>query len=300
MTSIKMTLGLALLILSQTAVNAVPVLQSGVSLASRQNAGTGAGCDSIFTDTDTATGQGVKNAEDNTANLISGTKGGNLRRQNAGTGAACNSIFTDTDTATGQGVKNAEDNTANLISGTKGGNLRRQNAGTGAACNSIFTDTDTATGQGVKNAEDNTANLISGTKGSIPKRQENKIADGAADILNAAGAKQVAGPVKTIGDSTDGDTTKDLANTGAEVGQLELDTIPTLGSAIPKHRRQENKIADGAADILDAAGEKQIGGVVKTFGDTTDGEETKDLANTGATVGQLELNTIPKVGSAVP
>ena len=144
MTSLKMTLGLALLILSQTAVNAAPVLQGGVSLASRQNAGTGAGCDSIFTDTDTATGQGAKNAEDNTANLISGTKG------------------------------------------------------------------------------------------SIPaKRQENKIADGAADILNAAGAKQVAGPVKTIGDTTDGDTTKDLANTGAEVGQLELDTIPTLGSAVP-------------------------------------------------------------------
>lgn len=59
-----------LLILAFAATSlAAPVLNV------RQLAGTGAALDSIFTDTDNGVGYGVENAEDNTANLISGSKG---------------------------------------------------------------------------------------------------------------------------------------------------------------------------------------------------------------------------------
>lgn len=122
----------------------------------------------------------------------------------------------------------------------------RQLAGTGAAANSILSSTDNGVGYGIENAEDNTANLISGTKGSTGtggnpppppppphKRQLDKIANGAGAIANAAGAGAVGNPVVQVGDSVDGATTSGQADAGAKIGQTEESTLESVGSAVP-------------------------------------------------------------------
>jgi len=74
-------------------------------IVERQGAGVGAGCDSIFTDADTASGQVVKQGG---AYLADKLKGGGLRRrQGAGVGDGCNAILSDADTSSGQVVKQA-------------------------------------------------------------------------------------------------------------------------------------------------------------------------------------------------
>jgi hypothetical protein len=86
-------------------------------------AGEGAAADSILSDTDNGIGYGIevrlqpfvvrwlptfpKNAEDNTANLISSSKGSApaTRRQLAGEGSAADSILSDTDNGIGYGTE---------------------------------------------------------------------------------------------------------------------------------------------------------------------------------------------------
>lgn len=40
-----------------------------------------------------------------------------------------------------------------------------------------------------------------------------------------------------VSDADDGDLTNDLANTGQQVGQLMLDTIPAAGNEVPGRRK---------------------------------------------------------------
>lgn len=114
----------------------------------------------------------------------------------------------------------------------------RQLAGEGNAADSILTSTDNGVGYGVENAEDNTASLITTVKSGgspVRKRQADKIANGAANVLNAAGAPAAANEVQTSGDSLDGDLTDGATNLGADAGTTEEDTLEDAGSAVPKH-----------------------------------------------------------------
>lgn len=313
-----------------------------------QLAGEGAAANSILSSTDNGVGYGIENAEDNTAALITKTKGGapavpatKFRRQLAGEGAAADSILTDTDNGVGYGVENAEDNTANLITSVKGGStttgsgsgssnppppppphkFRRQLAGEGAAADSILTDTDNGVGYGVENAEDNTANLITSVKGgstttgsgsgsgSNPpppppphkfRRQGDKISNGLKAIGNAAGVGAVTDPVGNAGDSADGTLTSGAANAGASIGSTEETTLENAGSAVPKFRRQGDKISNGLKAIGSAAGVGAVTTPVGDEGDSLDGTLTSDAANAGAQIGGTEETTLENIGSAVP
>lgn len=196
---------------------------------------------------------------------------------------------------------------------------RRQLAGEGSACDSIVSDTDNATGYGTENAEDNTAALISGSsssssttttggsaaappppakKGPKARRQLDKIANGASAILDAARLNQAGGVVKTVGDNVDGELTSGVANLGAQVGSSEEQTLEGAGKAIPR-KRQLDKMANGAAEILNAAQLNEEADIVKTDGDNIDGQLTGDAADIGSQVGGLEEDTLEGIGSSV-
>ena len=239
--------------------------------------------------------------------------------QLAGEGAALNSIFSDTDNGVGYGVEAAEDNTADLITSIKGGSTgsttpagpggpppppphRRQLAGEGAALNSIFSDTDNGVGFGVKAAEDNTAGLISKVTASVPKipRQADKIANGLKNIGNAAGISAVTEPVGNLGDSADGALTGGVADAGAQIGKTEEDTLISVGKAIPKTRRQADKIANGLKNIGNAAGISAVTEPVGNLGDSADGALTGGVADAGAKIGSTEESTLISIGQAIP
>jgi len=237
--------------------------------------------------------------------------------QLAGEGAACNSLLSSTDNGVGYGVENAEDNIASSIS--KVG--RRQLAGEGAACDSLLSSTDNGVGYGIENAEDNTAALLGGTssgtttttggsggaappppppKGPKNKRQADKIANGLADVLSAGHLGPVADIEKNLGDTVDGQLTDDAASAGAQLGSAEESTLESVGKAIPKVKRQGDKIANGAANILSAAGQNDLAQIEKSNGDTLDGQLTSDAANLGAQVGAYEEKTLINAGKMVP
>jgi hypothetical protein len=240
---------------------------------------------------------------------------GLVARQLAGEGAAADSILTDTDNGVGYGTENAEDNTASLINSAKGSvpnapatpatRRRRQLAGEGAAANSILSDTDNGIGYGIENAEDNTASLITSAKGStsaspVTRRQLDKIANGAGAVLDAAGAPAAANVVTSNGDSVDGTLTSDAADAGASVGSAEESALESAGSAVPKAKRQADKIANGAANVITAAGQPGVAGQVQSSGDTVDGQATSDAANAGAQVGSDVETTLEQAGSDTP
>jgi hypothetical protein len=239
--------------------------------------------------------------------------------QLAGEGAAANSILSSTDNGIGYGIENAEDNTADLITSIKGGSTgstapagpggpppppphRRQLAGEGAAANSILSSTDNGIGFGVKNAEDNTAGLITKVRDSVPKvpRQADKIANGMKNIGNAAGVSALTDPVGNTGDSLDGTLTSGAANAGAQIGSTEESTLEGIGSAVPKTRRQLDKIANGAKNIGNAAGVSAVVNPVGDLGDSADGSLTSGAADAGAQIGKTEETTLENIGSAVP
>lgn len=186
----------------------------------------------------------------------------------------------------------------------------------GAAADSILTDTDNGVGYGIENAEDNIAsNVASVTGGSAggstgvaapppppPKqrRQLDKIANGAQAIGNAAGAGSVTSPVTSAGDSVDGTLTSGAANAGAEFGATEESTLEGAGSAVPRLRRQLDKIANGAQAIGDAAGIGSVTSPVTGAGDSIDGTLTSGAADAGAEIGSTEESTLEGAGSAVP
>lgn len=109
----------------------------------------------------------------------------------------------------------------------------RQLAGEGNAADSILTSTDNGVGYGTENAEDNTANLITSSGVKLPTRQADKIANGASNVLNAAGAPAAASAVKSNGDTVDGQLTDDATNDGAAAGSAEETTLEQAGSDVP-------------------------------------------------------------------
>lgn len=230
--------------------------------------------------------------------------------QLAGEGAAANSILSSTDNGVGYGIENAEDNTAALIASAKGGSTggaaapagppppkaKRQLAGEGAAANSILSSTDNGVGYGIENAEDNTAGLITSLKGGVPavpaaKRQLDKIANGAGAIGNAAGVGATTDPVVSTLDNVDGTSTSGAANAGAQVGSTEESTLEGVGKAVPKERRQLDKIANGAGAIGNAAGVGSITDPGVTGLDGIDGTSTSAAADAGAEIGSAEEGT---------
>lgn len=206
------------------------------------------------------------------------------------------------------------DNTADAINSVS----RRQLAGEGAACNSVLSSTDNGVGYGVENAEDNTAATLGGTsssttitggssnpppppaKGPKAKRQGDKIANGLANVLTAAKLGPVADVEKNVGDNADGELTSDAANAGAQVGAAEESTLEGAGKAIPRVKRQGDKIANGAANVLSALGQNDLADIEKSNGDTLDGQLTSDAANLGAQVGAYEEKTLENAGKSVP
>jgi hypothetical protein len=238
------------------------------------------------------------------------------RRQLHGEGQAANSILTGTDNGVGYGTENAEDNTAALITDAESKiPARRQLHGEGEAADSILTGTDNGVGYGVENAEDNTASLITDAKSKSPvaaptvpksRRQEDKIANGAAKVLNAAGAPGAADTVQNEGDKTDGQLTDDAAIAGAQVGSDEEKILKDTGSDVPTkvparlRLRQADKIANGADVLLSAAGTPSVGEVVMSNGDTVDGGLTDGAANVGSQTGETEDQTLENAGTTVP
>lgn len=239
--------------------------------------------------------------------------------QLAGEGAALNSIASSTDNGIGYGVEAAEDNTADLITSIKGGSTgsttpagpggpppppphRRQLAGEGAALNSIFSSTDNGIGFAVKAAEDNTADNIRKVTASLPKipRQADKIANGLKNIGNAAGVSAVTNPVGDLGDSLDGTLTGGVADAGAQIGSTEESTLISIGKAIPKTRRQADKIANGLKNIGNAAGVSAVTNPVGDLGDSLDGTLTGGVADAGAKIGSTEESTLISIGKAIP
>jgi len=247
--------------------------------------------------------------------------------QLAGEGAAANSILSSLDNGLGYGVEDAEDNIAALITKVKGGvpavparsRVRRQLAGEGAAANSILSQLDNGLGYGIEDAEDNTAALITSIKGgstgatssggSAPpppppgpksRRQLDKIANGLGAVGNAAGLSAVTNPIVAAGDSIDGSLTSAAANAGASIGDAEVSTLEGIGSAIPKLRRQLDKIANGFGAIGNAAGVGAVTNPIQAAGDSVDGSLTSAAANAGASIGNVEVSTLEGIGSAVP
>jgi hypothetical protein len=222
------------------------------------------------------------------------------RRQLAGEGAAADSILTDTDNGTplkcsltyfvehctdlnfvlpgvGYGIEDALDNTANLITSVKGGS-------TGS----------TATG---------------GSSGSPPpppppgpkfRRQGDKISNGVGAVGNALGVGAVTNPVQAAGDNADGALTSAAANAGASIGSAEESTLEGIGSAVPKFRRQGDKISNGVGAVGNALGLGAVTNPVQAAGDNADGALTSAAANAGASIGSAEESTLEGIGSAVP
>ncbi|KAF7186421.1 hypothetical protein HII31_12217 [Pseudocercospora fuligena] len=218
--------------------------------------------------------------------------------QLAGEGAACNSVLSQTDNGVGYGVENAEDNTASTISKTGAKFLRRQLAGEGAACDSVLSQTDNGVGYGVENAEDNTAKTISST--GLRYRQLDKISSGAQAISQAAGTGASTSAVTTELDNIDGESTGGAADLGAKIGDTEAGTLEGAGAAIPKARRQLDKISNGAQAISNAAKTGSLTSPATNGLDGIDGTSTGAAADLGAEVGGAEAGTLEAVGSSVP
>ncbi|KAK7191765.1 hypothetical protein PSPO01_02214 [Paraphaeosphaeria sporulosa] len=181
--------------------------------------------------------------------------------QLAGEGAAANSLLSSTDNGVGYGIENAEDNIAALVTSLKGSiparRTRRQldkisngaqtlsNAlGTGAVTSSTTSELDTIDGQSTSGAADlgaqvgnAEASTLEAVGSAIPKRQLDKISNGAQTLSNAAGTGAATSTITTGLDSIDGILTSGAANTGADLGNTEAGTLEAAGSSVPTSLR---------------------------------------------------------------
>jgi hypothetical protein len=174
-------------------------------------------------------------------------------------------------------------------------------------------------GYGTEDALDNTANLITSIKGGStgstggagspppppppgPKfrRQGDKISNGVGAVGNALGVGVVTNPVQAAGDSADGSLTSAAANAGASIGSSEETTLEGIGSAVPKFRRQGDKISNGVGAVGNALGLGAVTNPIQSAGDNADGALTSAAANAGASIGSAEESTLEGIGSAVP
>lgn len=81
---------------------------------------------------------------------------------------------------------------------------------------------------------------------------------------------------------------------------MEESTLEDAGSAVPKVRRQADKIANGAKAIGNAVGVSAVTEPVGDEGDSLDGALTDGAANAGAQIGSTEETTLENAGSSVP
>lgn len=112
----------------------------------------------------------------------------------------------------------------------------RQLAGEGNFFDSMFTETDNGVGHGVENAENNLAELLGGTPatgGGSRKRQGDKMANGAANVLHAVHLDSEADIVQTDGDNVDGQLTDDATTLGQQLGGDEDDVLERTGNLVP-------------------------------------------------------------------
>lgn len=252
--------------LSSKTLFVLAFLTVAYALPTPQLAGEGAASNSILSSTDNGVGYGIENAEDNTAALVTSTKGAvpavpAARRQLAGEGAAANSLFSDTDNGVGYGTENAEDNAAALVSSIKGGvPARRASRRT--------------------------------------RRQLDKVSNGAQTLSNAAGTGSSTSGTTGELDTIDGESTSGAANLGAQIGSTETGTLEAAGAAIPK--RQLDKISNGAQTLSNAAGTGATTSSTTNGLDSIDGTLTSGAANTGADVGATEEGTLEAAGSSIP
>lgn len=174
-------------------------------------------------------------------------------------------------------------------------------------------------GYGTEDALDNTANLITSLKGgstgstgggSAPppppppgpkfRRQGDKISNGVGAVGNALGVGAVTNPIQSAGDNADGALTSAAANAGASIGSAEESLLEGAGSAVPKFRRQGDKIANGVGAVGNALGVGAVTNPVQSAGDNADGALTSAAANAGASIGSAEESLLEGAGSAVP
>jgi hypothetical protein len=270
-----------------------------------QLAGEGAACDSILSSTDNGVGYGVENAEGDlvifhrsttriliflTDNIASSIRGGKVnRRQLAGEGAACNSVLSSTDNGVGYGVENAEDNTAALVGGKTSTGTATGSGSTGGS------NAAPAPGPGPAKGNPKPAPKA----GPKVKRQADKIANGAANIINALGQPQLANTEQTQGDNLDGQLTSDAASIGAQVGASEESTLINAAKAIARVKRQGDKVANGAANVINALGQGQLADVEQSTGDNLDSQLTSDAADAGAQLGSFEEITLVDAGNKI-
>ncbi|KXT04595.1 hypothetical protein AC578_8682 [Pseudocercospora eumusae] len=161
-----------------------------------------------------------------------------------------------------------------------------QLAGEGAACNSVLSQTDNGVGHGIENAEDNTASTISKSGAKFLRRQ--LAGEGAAcDSLLSQTDNGVGYGVENAEDNT----ANAISSTGLRHRQLD---------AIPKAKRQLDKISDGAQAISNAAKTGSLTSPATKGLDGIDGTSTGAAADLGAEVGDTEAGTLEAVGSSVP
>jgi septal ring-binding cell division protein DamX len=156
------------------------------------------------------------------------------------------------------------------------------------------------------------ASTLESAGSAVPKRfrrQADKISNGAANVISAAGQPGVASQVKNSGDSVDGQLTGDAATAGAQVGSDVETTLEQTGSDTPSsvpaistrmRKRQADKISNGAAEVVSAAGQPGVASQVKNSGDSVDGQLTGDAATAGEQVGSDEETTLEQTGSDTP
>jgi len=245
-------------------VATVASLVSGAPiLVERQGAGVGAGCDAVFTDTDTASGQVVKQAG---AFLASKLQGGGLRRrQGAGVGQGCNALLSDADTASGQVVKQAGAYLAKEIE-SGGKTAKRQLDKMGAGIGYVV--------EALPGGETAGEQIIS-TTGTV----DGDGTEGSAQLGEALGEAEL--------------------NTGNAITKTLFGTTDNSGAGTgsggppppPPHKRQLDKMGAGIGYVVEALPGGQTAGeeIISQTG-TIDGNGTEGSAEFGEALGEAELN----------
>lgn len=247
----------------------------------RQGAGVGAGCNSIFSDTDTMIGESVRGQGKDLANAIPRSL---VARQGAGVGAGCDSIFSDTDTMVGESVRGAGKTLANdlnvrQLNGIADGLTAplKKESGTSGLGNNLDSFLNTVDNQGTQD---------SAQAGAIVGDEELNLGE------MIGGANGESGGSKPKRQLDTGDISAFAGTLSSQV-QEDLTTATKLGS------RQLNGIADGITAPLKKEGATEsFGNNVDSFLNTVDGQGTDDSAEAGAIVGDEELNIGQTVGGS--
>jgi hypothetical protein len=114
------------------------------------------------------------------------------------------------------------------------------------------------------------------------------------------GVGAVTNPIQSAGDNADGSLTSAAANAGASIGSAEESTLEGIGSAVPKFRRQGDKISNGLGAVGNALGLGAVTNPIQAAGDNADGSLTSAAANAGAAIGSAEESTLEGIGSSIP